>query len=65
MNSDKFRKWMADGSLLWIHGKGMFHSYVTSVISWTTHFFCSWLWEEHPMVCRPSNLRIGKLIIVD
>ena len=36
IDGDKFRKWMVDGALLWIHGKGTFLSSVTSVISWTT-----------------------------
>ena len=66
IDSDKFCKWMEAGALLWIHGKGTFLSFVTSVISWTTRFVAgsgkSILWFVVPQICTGS---IGKLIIVD
>ena len=50
-----FRKWMATGALLWIHGKRTYLSSETSELM--DHMFCSWLREEHPVVRRLSNLQ--------
>jgi hypothetical protein len=55
MESDKCHKWKADGSLLWIHGKGAFLFPVALVILSTTR--SSGFREERPMVCRSSVLQ--------
>ena len=55
INSDKFHKWKAAGSLLWIHGKRMFPLALASVILWTKCL--SGLREERSMVCYSPSLR--------
>jgi hypothetical protein len=45
-----FQEWKSTGSLLWVHGKRSPLS-LPNLTPAHSVSYCSWLWQEHPLVC--------------
>jgi hypothetical protein len=50
-----FQDWKSTGSLLWVHGKRSPHP-LSDLTPADSVLYCSWLWQEHPLVCRFSTV---------